>query len=371
VVAIVASDADDFAGHDGREELRRGKGNGGDGGGAVKKDKTFVYLSYEALRQRQAVPTSTTTLSAAQFAQAQATSDPIIKSLLPLIPQPNAGTNTFVFSPSSPVNIQQGTVNGSQIFSDKNRLNVYYAIQQDFRHEPPATDGNNFPNEGDQRGGRRQLLSLNESWVISPELVNEARVGGNRIHIVFNPDNMTDPTTFGINDGRSGPAGLPDITVSGNFTFGGSAGFPSGRGDTTYSVSDTLSWVHGNHTIKLGGEDRRAVSNNFAATPGTFTFPSITAFLADQATGFTTTASNRSNRSYDNGLGLFLTDNWKLTKKLTVTLGLRYEWNSTPTEAGGRYVVFDPTTVSLVHVGSGGGPSNAFNQNALNFEPRF
>src|SRR5271154_3204563 len=152
---------------------------GGDGGGAIKKDKTFVYLSYEALRQRQAVPTSTTTLSAAQIAQAQATSDQYIKALLPLIPAPNAGTSTYVFSPSSPVNIQQGTVNGSQIFSDKNRLNVYYAIQQDFRHEPPATDGNNFPNEGDQRGGRRQLLSLNESWVISPELVNEARVGGN------------------------------------------------------------------------------------------------------------------------------------------------------------------------------------------------
>src|SRR5580704_5156716 len=45
---------------------------GGDGGGAIKKDKTFVYLSYEALRQCQAVPISTTTLSAAQVAQAEA-----------------------------------------------------------------------------------------------------------------------------------------------------------------------------------------------------------------------------------------------------------------------------------------------------------
>ena len=53
---------------------------GGDGGGAIKKDKTFVYLSYEALRQRQAVPGSTTTLTAAQIAQAQASSDAVIKS---------------------------------------------------------------------------------------------------------------------------------------------------------------------------------------------------------------------------------------------------------------------------------------------------
>ena len=49
---------------------------GGDGGGAIKKDKIFVYLSYEGLRQRQAVPMSTTTLTAAQVAQAQTTSDP-------------------------------------------------------------------------------------------------------------------------------------------------------------------------------------------------------------------------------------------------------------------------------------------------------
>src|SRR5271154_5130978 len=55
---------------------------------------------------------------------------------------------------------------------------------------------------------------------------------------------------------------------------------------------------------------------------------------------------------------------------LTVTLGMRYEWNSTPTEAGGRYVVFDPSTVTLQHVGSDGGPANIYNQSALNFEPR-
>jgi Carboxypeptidase regulatory-like domain len=343
---------------------------GGDGGGAIKKDKTFLFLSYEALRQRQAVPSSTTTLSAAQVAQAQASSDPIIKSLLPLIPAPNSGTNQFVFSASAPVNIQQGTVNFSQILSEKQRLNIYYAIQQDARDEPPATDLNSFPNEGDMRNGRRQLFSLNETWVISPTLVNEARLGGNRIHIVFNPDNLDNPAAFGINNGVSGPIGLPQITVSGAFTFGGNSGFPQGRGDTTATVSDTLSWIHGNHTIKLGGEERRANTDNFSATPGTFTFPSIAAFLADNASGFTTTPSNRSNRSYDYALGLFLTDSWKVSRRFTVTLGLRYDWYSTPSEAGGRYVVFDPTTVTLQHVGSDGGPSKVYNQSARNFEPR-
>jgi len=343
---------------------------GGDGGGAIKKDRTFVYLSYEALRQRQSAPLSSTTLSAAQVAQAQASSDPIIKSLLSLIPAANEGTNQYVGAMSVPVNIQQGTINVSQVFSDRNRLNFYYAAQGDQRNEPSTTDGNSFAGMGDQRAGRRQLISFVDSWVISPTLVNEARLGANRIHIVFNPDNTTNPASVGINDGLNSNVGIPQITVSGAFTFGGDNGFPQGRGDLTSVLSDTLSWVHGNHTIKFGGEERLENSNNFSATPGTFTFPSIAAFLADQATGFTVTAGNRSNRSYMNALGFFVTDNWKATRNFTLTLGLRYDWYGTPYEAETRYVVFDPATDTLQHVGQGGGPSEPYNQSAKNFQPR-
>jgi hypothetical protein len=341
---------------------------GGDGGGAIKKDKTFVYLSYEALRQRQAYALTSTTLTAAQFAQAAATSDTAIKALLPLIPMPNSGTNQYSFSAPSPVNIQQGTVNFSQIFSTANRLNVYYAIQQDYRGEPPTTDGNSFPNEGDNRGGRRQLISVNESWVISPSLVNEARAGANRIHIVFNPDVLANPQSYNINDGVTTAIGLPAITVAGGFTFGSSS--ISARGDTTAVLADTLSWVHGKHTIRLGVEERRQNSNNISTSPGSFGFSSIATFLSDTANSFSTTTSNLSNRSYENALGLFITDSWKIAQKLTLTLGLRYEWNSTPTEAGGRYVVFDPITDSLQHAGSNGGPANIYNQSARNLEPR-
>jgi hypothetical protein len=236
------------------------------------------------LRQRQAVPSSTTTLTAAQVAQAQATSDAAVRALLPLIPAPNSGASQYTFSPSSPVNISQGTANFSESLTDAHRLNVYYAIQQDFRHEPPATDANSFPNEGDQRGGRRQLWSVNETWVISPTMVNELRLGANRIHIVFNPDVLANPVGYGINDGVTTPIGLPQITVSGAFTFGSSA--ISARGDLTTVLSDTLSWTHGNHTVKFGGEERRQNSNNITTSPGTFTFPTIAAFLADQASAF-------------------------------------------------------------------------------------
>lgn len=345
---------------------------GGDGGGAIRKDKDFVYLSYEGLRQRQAVPISTTTLTAAQVAQANASSDSVVKSLLQFIPTANSGTNQFVSSAVAPVNISQGTANVSHVFSDANRLNGYYAIQRDERNEPPSTDGNSFPGGGDKRNGNRQLLTFNESWVLSPNLVNEARLGFNRIHITFDANSLLNPATFGINSGISGNVGIPQITVSGApFTFGGINGFPQGRGDTTMVASDTLTWVRGNHTIKTGGEFRRANSNNFSYTPGTFTFATVAAFLSDQATGFSANASNKSNRTYVNSVGAFVTDLWKVAPTLQLTLGLRYDFYGTPTEAQNRYVVFDPMTDTLQHVGqSGGGPSLAFDNSALNFEPR-
>jgi hypothetical protein len=342
---------------------------GGDGGGAIVKNKTFVYLSYEALRQRQAVPISTTTLSAAQVAQANATSDASVKALVALIPLANSGTNQYVSSAIAPVNIDQGTANISQIFSDKNRLNLYYAIQKDQRNEPPSTDGNSFPGGGDQRAGQRQLLTLNETWVVTPTLVNEARIGANRIHIIFNPATILNPTAFGINSGTTAN-GLPQITISGAFTFGGLGGFPQGRGDNTIVLSDTVSWVHGNHTIKFGGDARRANADNFSATPGTFTFSSVANFLNDQASGFTANTSSRSNRTYVPSVAGFATDFWKLSSTFTAQIGLRYEWYGTPTEAENRFVVFDPSTVSLLHVGQAGGPAHAFQESAKNFQPR-
>ena len=167
------------------------------------------------------------------------------------------------------------------------------------------------------------------------------------------------------------PIGLPHMTVTGAFVFGGNAGMPQGRGDNVITVSDTLTWIHGNHTVKFGGEFRRQNSDNFSYTPGTFGFASITAFLADQANSFTVNTSNTSNRTYGNSMGAFVTDSWKLTPTFTVTLGLRYDWYGTPTEAQNRFVVYDPATNTLQHVGQGGsGPDRAYQQSAKNFQPR-
>ena len=344
---------------------------GADGGGAIKKDKTFVYLSFEGLIQRQNVPLTSTVPSAAQRAQV---TDPTIQKLLPLIPLPNSSGNQFISSAVAPVDIYQGTGNFTQQFSDSNRFNAYYAMQHDLRSEPPSTQGNTVPGFGDMREGWRQVLALNDSATLTPSLVNEARAGFNRIHIVFAAQNTLNAADYGMNTGVNAPIGLPQIaipnTTSPILAFGGINGFPQGRGDDTITLADTVSWIHGNHSIRFGPQYYHVIADSFSSTPGLFNFPTITAFLNNQANLFSGNASNRPARVYVNALGAFIQDAWKLSSSLTLNLGLRYDWNGTPTEAENRFVVFDPVTDSLRRVGVNGGPSKAYNESALNFEPR-
>ncbi len=366
-----AMDARNFANPVGDPQLPFKRNQfGGDGGGPLKKDKAFLFLSYEGLVQRQSAPLSTPVLSAAQRAT-KATYDPTIQGLIGLIPTANSPGNVFVGSAAAPVNIQQGTANFTQNISDSHRFNAYYAMQHDQRTEPPSTDGNNLPGFGDTREGWRQFLSLNETAVISPTLVNEARAGFNRIHIVIAPQTTLSAESFGIDNGPNAYFGLPQININGGTTeFGGINNFPQGRGDSSITLSDTLAWTHGSHSIKLGPQYQHVISDSFAYTPGTFTFSNMNAFLSDQAIGFTTNGSNGSARLHVNSIGAFVQDIWRVKPRLTLDLGLRYEWNGTPTEAENRFVVFDPSTVTLQQVGSRGGPSRAYKESALNFEPR-
>jgi hypothetical protein len=344
---------------------------GGDGGGPIIKNKAFFFLSYEQLLQRQSVPLSTQVLSPAQRAQAAASSDAVIQKLLPLIPVANSPGNFFISSAVAPVNIYQGTANISYDFSDKNRFNVYYAGQHDLRDEPPSTQGNNLPGYGDTRQGLRQLLTINDTDSITPDVVNEARIGFNRIHITFSALNTLNAADYGINSGVNAAIGLPQITVTGAFAFGGINGFPQGRGDDTGEAGDTLHWVRGKHTLSIGAMYRRIVNDNFTYTPGSFTFPSISAFLADQANAFTANPSNRASRIYVNSIGAFVQDAYHVTTHLMFELGLRYDWYGTPSEARNRFVEFVPSTDSLVQIGAPGSPySIPYNQSNLNFQPR-
>jgi hypothetical protein len=77
---------------------------------------------------------------------------------------------------------------------------------------------------------------------------------------------------------------------------------------------------------------------------------------------------SQSSSISQRALGFFGQDNYKLRPNLTLELGLRYDWNVTPTERYDRFIVFDPTTASLVRVGAG--IDEIYRQNNKNIQPR-
>ncbi len=341
---------------------------GADGGGAIWKDHTFFFVSYEALRQRQGITISQPVLTNAQRAQAESIGNPTLVKLLPLIPAGNSGDGLFVGSATAPVNIDQGTANVSHTFSPKDRINWYWIMQQDLRQEP-TLQGNNIPGFGDSRASRRQIMTINETHVFTPELVNEARLGYNRLRITFTPNAELNPADFGMNIGVNTAIGLPQITINDiNLNFGGPNNFPQGRGVYTATFSDALSWIHGKHSLKFGGEVRRFDGNHYTQTAGTMQFSTTANFLNGLATVFTANPSANPARIFETATGAFVQDSWKVLPTLTLDFGLRWEWNGTPVEAENRFSVFNASTDSLVRVGSPG-PAKVYNQNHL-IEPR-
>ena len=144
--------------------------------------------------------------------------------------------------------------------SDQDSFHGYYTYQKDKRREP-VLQLNNLPGFGDTRPAHRQLLTLNETHLFGPQVVNELRLGFNRVHITFTPVAQLNPADLGINDGITAPIGIPQISVAGSLNIGGPSNFPQGRGDTVYVVSDAVSVLRGRHALKYGGEIRYFQNN--------------------------------------------------------------------------------------------------------------
>lgn len=336
-------------------------------GGPIWKDHTFFFASYEGLRQSQGLALNSGVLTATQRA---GVTDPVAKRLLAYIPLANDSTGArFIGTAAGPVQTDQGTIDISHTFGPMDTIHGFYALQKDVRTEP-TLQGNTIPGFGDNRAATRQILTLNETHVFSPRLVNEARLGFNRISISFNPNVTTDPTTLGLGTGTTGPNGIPQITITGpGLNFGGPSGFPQGRFDTLGIFSDTATYTLGKHSIKFGGEFRRFLNVNFSQDTGTIGFNTVANFQTGSANSFSITPTRTSNRIYVNAVGAFVQDSWKITPNLTAELGLRYEWNGSPVDGSNRLVVFDTTSASLFRVGTNGYGNSPYRQNH-NIEPR-
>ena len=337
---------------------------GGSLGGPIFRDKLFFYGSYEGLRQHQTLLLNGGVYSTAQRNAIIAINNPTAIALLALIPTANDATGTkFSASTPGPVNIDQYTGDILSQYNQKNQFHAFYAFQKDLRTEPNL-QGNTITGFGDHRAAHRQVATFSYYHIFSPSLSNEARIGANRISIAFTPNFAGNPSTYGIGDGVNAAIGIPQISlVDVGANFGGPSGFPQGRTDNLGLFNDTLTYLRGKHTIRVGGEYRRTVNNSFGNDTGTLAFNTFTNFANAVANSFSITPTAVNSRIFTNAAATFVEDTWKVTPHFTIELGGRFEWNGTPTEGADRFVVFNPTTSTLQRM------HKPYDQN-YNYEPR-
>jgi hypothetical protein len=342
---------------------------GGSLGGPFIPEKIFFFTSYQGLLQRQGLDLNSLVLTDAQRAAA---TDPVVRRLIEFIPRANVfdpdGTPHFVGSAAARVETNHWTFDFSQNIGRNDRLHAFYG-RQHYETREPTVRGTSIPGFGTVASVDRALFTLSETRIFGPAIVNEVRFGRNGIDGVVSPAAELNPADFGLRNGVTRPIGLPQFFIAGGLNFGGPADFPAGRDDTSYVFGDTLSVVNGRHAVRAGGEYRHFINENFAETTGAFNFPTVAAFLAGTANAFTITLGERTSVIDQRALGLFVQDRYTIHPRVTLDVGLRYEWHVTPTERNDKFVVFDPGTASLQRVGIDI-DDEIYQQNNRNIEPR-
>ncbi len=334
-------------------------------GAPILRNRTFFFTSYEGRQGREVASLKTQVPTASQIATV---TNPVVLKLLPLLPKANDATGTFFVGPAGRTRtLNQFTGRIDHNFSQRDFLFGNFISNRDQRTEP-TLQGNNLPGFGDTRPAKRELFALGYTRVLSPSVTNEFRAGMNRVLISFTPDDKVNPSAFGI---TSPSSVFPQIAISGGAVFGGISGFPQGRGDTTFQYSDALSWIKGRHSLKFGAEFRRFRNNNFnGGTGGTINFPNLTAFLAGVPSSATETALPANPGLRVGALGTFAQDDFRVSARLTVNLGLRWEYNGVPNEIHNRLGIYDFQRNAVIQVGTNG-VERPYKRQFTNFGPRF
>lgn len=335
-------------------------------GGPIYRNKTFFFHSYEGRQGREVATLNTVVPTAAQRA---GVTNPITQKLLGLVPNANDATGSrFQGSAARKRELNQYTGRVDHNFSTKDIVFGTFIINRDSRTEP-TLQLNNLPGFGDFRPAKRALLAMGYTRVIAPTITNEFRAGLNRVRIDFIQEFKSTPAEYGITTSSSV---FPVLIVAGGMQFGGINGFPQGRGDTTFQYNDTLSWIRGRHSLKFGGEFRRFRNNNFnGGTGGILNFGTLAAFLAGtpnsamQSPAVPVTPALRVS-----ALDLFAQDDFKVSSKLTLNLGLRWEYNGVPYEKYQRQTIYDFAGNKLNQVGTNG-VERPYQRQFSNFGPRF
>ncbi|MEW6730214.1 MAG: TonB-dependent receptor [Acidobacteriota bacterium] len=344
-------------------------------GGPIVRDRTFFFVSYQGTRERNGASLSNSLTFpviplglrdnnrnaaglAATFGIPVAEINPIAVSLLQarldngqlIIPSPTTSNGLTPISEISRFREDQYSISIDHRLSDKHSI-----IGKWFSADNPIRQANfnfaglgNGPTQLPGFGGKLDLtnrvLSLTDTYIFNPNLVNQARFGFNRISVTSQPQEPFTANQFGINNPLGQRfSGLPTIQVVGLFTLGSSSFADQASAINTFTYSDTLSLNVGRHRVRVGAEFRRSQVNFFfnAFTRGLLIFPTFANFLRGQS------ISIIGSGVFDRALRVsefssFAQDDFKVNNRLTLNLGVRYDFFGNPVEKRGRLVNFLP-----------------------------
>lgn len=372
------------------------------------RDKTFFFFGWESIRQRNTnasaaivigrVPTQqerrgefTSTVrdpltnqpfpgNVVPASRINGTSGQLLERFVPL-PNTTDPRNNFLQQFGTPFDADQYTIRADHEIGPRDRFMARYFDSKSYSF----TASGRLPGFGRVSDPINRQVAASETHIFRPNLLNELRFGFYKFPSPGTDVQRIDPRSVGIEPLNNVP-GLPGILVTGFLGYG-YTGNDFKDEQNNFQVADTVSWVRGAHSIKVGGEYRfNMMLSSGVPFQGRFSFNGQ--YTTNAFADFLLAAPNQVIVANGpavidmraSNYAVFVQDDWKVGRRLTINAGLRYEYDTPPTDVAlGRLLNFYPERYRAAGTESGlviggqspGVPASTIFPDRTNFGPRF
>lgn len=352
-------------------------------GGPIRRNKDFFFAYFEGYRNRQGV-TQTAIVPTPEQRAGNFSGDngplinyftgqpvpgnqipaslinPIAQKTLQFYPLGNISPSLYAATQVGTNNYDQGGFRLDHNFSDGDQLFLRYATSSTSEIDPLPIAGAGVPGFPVGDSIRTQSVTASETHLFSPNTLQTVRVAFFRNEFIFGQRlNATPPSALGFQyqPTLGIAAGTPYLIVSGYASLGDPITGPQNTYQNNYQVSDSVSMTHGRHSFKFGGEFTRSQINLLfgIATNGFFVFApfpfsdSFASFLTGQSVTFFQ-GGGQFDRALRNIMAAgYAQDEWRITPRLTLNYGVRYEINTPWVDIRNRMNEWAPGMQSKVY----------------------